>query len=403
VSDRPLLRLLDRFRPLFEGGGRFERLGPIYRAFDTFFYSTDEVVRRTPLIRDILDIKRVMVFVILALAPAGLFALYNTGYQSNRAIAAGADPGEGWRVALLTAMGVPFAPDSLWACVLHGSMYVIPIAIVTYTVGGLWEALFDIIRKEEISESFLVTGALFTLIVAPTTPLWQVALGISFGIVIGKMIFGGTGFNVFNPALTGRAFLFFAYPAQMSGDQVWVAVDGVTSATPLARATTDSAALMAEPGLWWDAFLGFIPGSVGETSALACLIGASFLLVTRIASWRTMAAVAAGTIAMSLVFNAVASDSNPMMALPFWWHMVLGGWAFGAVFMATEPVTSPHTNWGKAVYGLLIGAMIVLVRVINPSFPEGVMLSILLMNIFAPLIDYYVARVVIRRRSARHG
>lgn len=403
MANPPILRLLDRARPHFDEGGRFERYGPVFRAFDTFFYSTDERAHRVPFVRDILDIKRVMILVVFALVPAGLFSLYNTGYQANRAIAGGADPGEGWRIALLTAMGVPFAPDSIWACVLHGLMYVLPIAIVTYSVGGFWEGLFDIIRKKEVSESFLVTGALFTLIVAPTTPLWQVALGISFGVVIGKMVFGGTGYNVFNPALTGRAFLFFAYPAQISGDQVWVAVDGVTSATPLARATTDAAGLVAEPGLWWDAFFGFLPGSVGETSALACLLGALLLVVTRIASWRTMLAVSAGTITMSLIFNAFASESNPMMALPFWWHMVLGSWAFGTAFMATEPVTSPHTNTGKVVYGFLIGALIVIVRVVNPSFPEGVMLSILLMNIFAPLIDYYVAQAVIRRRRARHA
>jgi Na+-transporting NADH:ubiquinone oxidoreductase subunit B len=350
-----------------------------------------------------MDIKRVMIIVVLALVPAALMAVYNTGYQACLTIAAGAPPGDGWRIVLLQWLGVGFSPDSLIDCSLYGLAFLVPVAFVTFAVGGLWEGIFDVVRGHEISESFLVTASLFTLIVPPTTPLWQVALGISFGAVMGKMIFGGTGYNVFNPALTGRAFLFFAYPAQHSGDLVWVAVDAVTSATPLARAAEDAASVMNDSALWWDAFVGFVPGAAGETSALACLLGAVLLLVTQVASWRTMAAVAAGTITVSSLFNVVAPDESSMMAMPFYWHMVLGSWAFGTAFMATEPVTSPHTNRGKVVYGFLIGSLIVLVRVVNPSFPEGVMLSILLMNIFAPLIDHYSIQGVLARRRSRHG
>lgn len=398
-----LRRALDRAGRPFEEGGRLERLGPVWRAFDSFVYSVSHATPSAPHVRDVMDIKRVMILVVVALVPAGLMALYNTGYQANLAIAAGAAPGDGWRIRLLEWLGVGFSPESLLDCALHGAAYLVPIAVVTFGVGGLWEALFDVIRRHEVSESFLVTASLFTLILAPTTPLWQVGLGISFGIVMGKMVFGGTGYNVFNPALAGRAFLFFAYPAQHSGDHVWVAVDAVTTATPLARAAEDAARVTADGTLFWDAFLGLVPGSMGETSALACLLGALFLVAVGVASYRTMLAVATGTVLASLLLNALATDESSMLALPFWWHMVLGSWAFGTAFMATEPVTSPHTNWGKVVYGLLIGVLIVLVRAVNPSFPEGVMLSILLMNTFAPLIDHYVAQAVIRRRRARHG
>lgn len=397
-----LRKFLDAQAPHFSAGGRFARFGPVFRATDNFLYSGDEATDGAPFVRDVLDLKRIMILVVFALIPAGLMAIYNTGYQTNLAISAGSAPIDDWRLAFLQFLNVPLSPHVLWANVVHGLLYVLPIALVTYAVGGFWEVVFDVVRKKEISESFLVTGALFTLILPPSTPLWQVALGISFGVAIVKMAFGGTGYNIFNPALAGRAFLFFAYPAEMSGDKVWVAVDGVTTATPLAQASVDVAAVTAQNALWWNAFIGLIPGSLGETSALACFLGALLLIVTRVASWRIMIGVTLGTVAMTLLLNAVATPTNPMMSLPFWWHFVLGGWAFGTVFMATEPVTAPHNNTGRWIYGFLIGVLVVLVRVLNPSFPEGMMLAILLMNIFAALIDYFVLQGVIKRRKARY-
>jgi Na+-transporting NADH:ubiquinone oxidoreductase subunit B len=276
-------------------------------------------------------------------------------------------------------------------------------------VGLTWEVLFAVVRKVEVNEGFFVTGILFPLILPPTTPLWQAALGISFGVVIAKEVFGGTGMNFINPALAARAFLFFAYPASISGDKVWTAVpagaavDGFSGATLLGqmRVMTDSFA--AQGFSWWNAFVGLEPGSMGETSALACLLGALLILVTKVGSWRTMAGVALGTIAMASLFNAVGSSTNPWFAVPFWWHMVLGGWAFGTVFMATDPVTSPFSERGKWIYGLMIGAMIVLIRVVNPAYPESVMLVILFMNVMAPVIDYGFVKANIRRRLARRG
>jgi Na+-transporting NADH:ubiquinone oxidoreductase subunit B len=276
-------------------------------------------------------------------------------------------------------------------------------------VGLTWEVLFAVVRKVEVNEGFFVTGILFPLILPPTTPLWQAALGISFGVVIAKEGFGGTGMNFINPALAARAFLFFAYPAEISGDKVWTAVpagaavDGFSGATLLGQMRVMTEPFEAQGFSWWNAFVGLEPGSMGETSALACLLGALLILVTKVGSWRTMAGVALGTIAMASLFNAIGSATNPWFGVPFWWHMVLGGWAFGTVFMATDPVTSPFSERGKWIYGLMIGAMIVLIRVVNPAYPESVMLVILFMNVMAPVIDYGFVKANIRRRLARRG
>jgi Na+-transporting NADH:ubiquinone oxidoreductase subunit B len=306
--------------------------------------------------------------------------------------------------------GLELVRGNIVACLLYGALFFVPIYIVTLAAGGLWEVVFGIVRKHEISEGFLVSSALFPLILPPTIPLWQVALGISFGVVLGKEVFGGVGMNILNPALTGRAFLFFAYPAQISGDSPWVAaardasVDGWSGATWLGQiATAENGRATLDSGLsWMDAFLGLIPGSMGETSALACLIGLVVLLISGVASWRVVGGLALGTILTSLLFNTLGSETNGLFSVPFHWHMVLGGWAFGAVFMATDPVSAANTNVGRYIYGFLIGVMVVLVRVVNPAYPEGMMLAILFMNVFAPLIDHFVMQVHIKRRLARY-
>jgi Na+-transporting NADH:ubiquinone oxidoreductase subunit B len=276
-------------------------------------------------------------------------------------------------------------------------------------VGLTWEVLFAVVRRLEVNEGFFVTGILFPLILPPTTPLWQAALGISFGVVLGKEVFGGTGMNFVNPALAARAFLFFAYPADISGDRVWTAappdatVDGFSGATVLAQMRQMTGSFPDLHLSWMQAFIGLEPGSMGETSALACLIGAALLIVTGIGSWRTMAAVTLGTAAMASVFNLIGSSTNPYFAVPFWWHMVAGGWAFGMVFMATDPVTSPFSERGKWIYGAMIGALVVLVRTVNPAYPEAMMLVILFMNVVAPLIDYALVRANVRRRRKRRA
>jgi len=272
---------------------------------------------------------------------------------------------------------------------------------VTFIVGGFWEVLFSIVRGHEINEGFFVTSILFALICPPDLPLWMVALGISFGVVIGKEIFGGTGKNFLNPALTGRAFVFFAYPAAMSGDAVWTAVDGFTGATALSVIASDGMAALQTQMTWMDAFIGRIPGSVGEVSTLAIFLGGALLLFARIASWRVMLGVMLGMFAVSTIFNMIGSDVNPMFAMPWHWHLVVGGFAFGMVFMATDPVSASMTNAGKMWFGGLIGVMVVLIRVTNPAFPEGMMLAILFANLFAPLIDHFVVQSNVKRRLAR--
>ena len=326
-----LRTLLDRQARHFEKGGRLERWYPLWEAQDTFLYTPGHVTRSAPHIRDAIDMKRLMGTVVIALAGCIYMALYNTGYQANLAIDAGAAPLDIWQTRAMESLGLEFAPDNLWACLVHGALYYVPVLLVTFAVGGLWEALFSMVRGHEINEGFLVTGMLFPLILPATAPLWQVALGISFGVVVGKEIFGGTGMNILNPALTARAFVFFAYPAEMSGDAVWIAAgtapDGVSGATALARATESglTGVEMLDP---WQAFVGLMPGSMGETSVLACLAGAVVLITTGIGSWRIMASVAAGTLVTALLLNAVGSATNPFFEVTPLWHFLLGGWAF---------------------------------------------------------------------------
>ena len=402
-----LRSFLDQQAKHFEPGGKLEKFHALWEAQDTILYSPGKVTAGPSHVRDGLDLKRMMMTVVIALIPAIAMALYNTGYQAHLAISRGAEPLARWQTSVMEAFGLPFDPGNFWACVVHGSLYFFPVLIVTFAAGGFWEVLFASIRKHEINEGFFVTGFLFPLILPATIPLWQVALGISFGVVLGKEIFGGTGMNFLNPALLSRAFLFFAYPAEISGDAIWIAAktstDGVSGATWLAIAAEQGQAVMVQGVTLWDAFMGFIPGSMGETSALACLMGATFLLITGVGSWRIMAGVVLGTVIMALGLNAIGSDTNPFFATPFWWHFVLGGWAFGTVFMATDPVSAAQTDRGRWIYGILIGVLVVLVRVINPAYPEGMMLAILLMNVMAPLIDHYVIAGNVKRRKARYA
>lgn len=407
---RVLRAALDRQARHFEKGGKLEKFYPLWEAIDTFFYTPASVTRTGAHVRDALDLKRMMILVVVAAIPCALMAMYNTGLQANLAL----DPAktaalDGWRHELIRLLGVGYSPASALANFVHGALYFLPLYIVTMAVGLAWEVTFSIVRRLEVNEGFFVTGILYVLILPPTTPLWQAALGISFGVVLAKEVFGGTGMNFINPALAARAFLFFAYPAEISGDKVWTAVpegaavDGFSGATLLAQMRVMTGSFEDAGFSWWNAFVGLEPGSMGETSALACLAGAVLLLVTKIASWRTMAGVALGTIATALVFNAIGSATNPWFGVPFWWHMVLGGWAFGTVFMATDPVTSPFSESGKWVYGFLIGALVVLIRIVNPAYPESMMLVILFMNVMAPVIDHGFVRADVRRRLARHG
>ncbi len=397
-----LRRGLDRLEPLFTKGGRFERFHALFEMVDTLFYSPPDVAPGAPHVRDALDLKRVMIVVVFAVVPCILVGMWNTGYQSNTALAAigGTDIG-GWRASLLALLGAGYDPGSVYDCMMQGLVYFLPIYIVTMAAGGFWEILFAGIRNHEINEGFFVTSMLYALILPASIPLWQVAIGISFGVVVGKEVFGGTGKNFLNPALVGRAFLYFAYPAQISGDAVWTTVDGYSGATALGISAIEGTAGIVEAGsTWTQAFLGQVPGSIGETSTLACLIGAAMLIYTGIASWRIIVSVFIGLIVPSLLFSGIASD-NPMMSMPWHWHIVLGGFAFGAVYMATDPVSAAQTNAGKWVFGLLIGFLTWLIRVVNPAFPEGIMLAILLANVFAPVIDHFVVRANIRRRIKR--
>jgi Na+-transporting NADH:ubiquinone oxidoreductase subunit B len=396
-------QFLDKLHPHFAKGGKFHTLYPVYEMVDTFLYTPPDVTAGSTHVRDAVDLKRVMTYVWIAALPCILMALVNTGYQANLAMQSlGLTSAPGWRGFILNLFG--FSPYNPVSVILHGALYFVPIYLVTIVAGGLWEVLFAVVRKHEVNEGFFVSSILFALTMPPNTPLWQVALGISFGVVIGKEIFGGTGKNFLNPALTGRAFLYFAYPASMSGDMVWTAVDGFSGATALGVAALGGVDAIREAGIaWWQTFLGFERGSLGETSTLACLIGAAFLVYTRIASWRIMAGVMLGMVVTSTLLNIIGSDSDAMFAVPWYWHLTLGGFAFGMTYMATDPVSASHTNAGRWVYGALIGFMTVLIRVINPAFPEGIMLAILFSNIFSPLIDYAVIKVNIMRRAARHA
>ncbi len=394
---------LDNLEPHFHKGGKYEKWYPLYEAVDTIFYSPPSVTKTTAHVRDGIDLKRMMITVWMCTFPAMFFGMWAAGWQANTAIAGDYASMGGWREAILMTLASGHNPDSLWANFVLGATYFLPIYLVTFAVGGFWEVLFAVKRGHEVNEGFFVTSVLYALILPATIPLWQVALGITFGVVIGKEIFGGTGKNFLNPALTGRAFLYFAYPAQISGDAVWVAADGYTGATPLSIAFQEDMAALSSQYSWWDAFIGFLPGSVGEVSTLAIFIGAAVLLWTRIASWRIMLGCMIGLIATSMLFNLIGSDTNSMFAMPWYWHLVVGGFAFGMVFMATDPVSASMTNPGRLIFGILIGVMTVLIRVVNPAFPEGIMLAILFANLFAPLIDHFFVQANIKRRNRRTG
>jgi len=417
-----LRETLDKMHPWFAKGGPLEFAYPMYEAADTFLYTPGEVASGTTHVRDAIDLKRMMITVVMALVPVTLFGMWNVGYQANTAIAemeaVGIDHEGDWHYAVYHALGFESGQSTLAANFILGAIHFLPIYIVTMFVGGHIELIFSILRGHEVNEGFLVTGLLFPLTLPPTIPLWQVALGISFGIVVGKEVFGGTGRNFLNPALTSRAFLYFAYAGQISGDRVWTAVDGFSGATALGQMANvpeggNAVASLAEisyvwggsePLTWMECFLGTIQGSIGETSTLLCIVGAAILIAAGIGSWRIMAAVALGVVFTSVAMNvALPQNSNPMFGVPFYWHMVIGGLAFGLVYMATDPVSASMTEAGKWIYGGLVGFMTVLIRVVNPAFPEGIMLAILFGNVFAPLIDYFVVQANVRRRVARYA
>ncbi len=376
---KALRNYIDKIKPNVEEGGKFHYLHSTFEAFETFLFVPNTVTKKGSHIRDAIDLKRTMFMVVLALMPALLFGMWNVGYQHNLSIGAEA---------------------SLFANFWFGFLMVLPLIVVSYVFGLGTEFVFAQIRGHEVNEGFLVSGMLIPLIVPVSTPLWMVAVATIFAVIIGKEVFGGTGMNIMNPALIARAFLFFAYPSNMSGDKVWIAekADAFSGATPLGHlmTATDKVSLPSVS----DAFFGFIPGSVGETSTLAILIGAVLLLYLGIASWRVMISVFVGGFAMGLIFNSIGANAY-MSDVPAYYHLILGGFAFGAVFMATDPVTAAQTNTGKIIYGLLIGIMAILIRVFNPAYPEGMMLAILLLNVFAPTIDHYVVQANIKRRLKR--
>jgi Na+-transporting NADH:ubiquinone oxidoreductase subunit B len=397
-----LRSLLDGMEPHFHKGGKYEKWYALYEAADTIFYKPADVTKSTAHVRDGVGLKRIMITVWLCAFPAMFFGMYNVGLQANTILAAtGATGIDNWH-GVLVSWFAGHDPSSIWDNLVLGAAYFLPIYAIVFIVGGFWEVLFAMVRGHEVNEGFFVTSILFALTCPPDLPLWQAALGISFGVVIGKEVFGGTGKNFLNPALTGRAFLFFAYPAEMSGDAVWTAVDGYTGATTLSLAAQEGMQAVQGHLSWMDAFLGFEHGSIGETSTLALLIGGVALLVMGIASTRIVLGVLLGTVVTTLLYNwAGADSSNPMFQMPFWWHFVVGGFAFGLFFMATDPVSASMTNAGKWWFGALIGFMVITIRVVNPAYPEGMMLAILFANMFAPTIDYFVVQSNIKRRLAR--
>ncbi len=396
-----LRNLLDSVEPHFHKGGKLEKWYALYEATDTLLFQPNDVTKTTAHVRDGIDLKRVMIMVWLCVFPAMFYGMYNLGFQANTYLTAiGADSIEGWHGVVIGLLAGHDAA-SVWDNFVYGAVFFLPIYITVFAVGGFWEVLFAVKRGHEINEGFFVTSILFALTCPPSLPLWQAALGISFGVVLGKEVFGGTGKNFLNPALTGRAFLFFAYPASMSGDAVWTAVDGFTGATALSVAAQQGMEVLNSQLTWLDAFFGQMQGSIGETSTLALIIGGVVLLATGIASWRIVVGTLLGTVATVLIYNAIGSDTNPMFEMPFWWHMVLGGYAFGLFFMTTDPVSASMTNAGRWWFGALIGFMVVTIRVVNPAYPEGMMLAILFANLFAPLIDHFVVQSNIKRRLAR--
>ncbi len=429
---KALRDVLDKVHPWFAKGGPLEVAYPMYEALDTFLYTPGEVAHGSTHLRDGIDLKRMMITVVMALVPITLFGMWNVGYQANTAIAAMEQAGQrytlDWHHSIHHAIGFTNDASNPADNFVLGLIHFLPIYIVCMFVGGHVELVFSVLRGHEINEGFLVTGLLFPLTLPPTIPLWQVAIGIAFGVIVAKEVFGGTGRNFLNVALTSRAFLYFAYAGQISGDKVWTAVDGYSGATALGRmagagpapeGATESAwvysmvnvpdvangeAIAADlQASWLNSFIGTIPGSIGETSTLLCILGAGILIATGIGSWRIMAGVVGGVVATTLLLNGFDSETNPMFAVPFYWHLVVGGLSFGLVYMATDPVSASMTDRGKWLYGILIGFMTVLIRVVNPAFPEGIMLAVLFGNVFAPLIDYFVVQANVRRRIARYA
>jgi len=414
---------LEQMAPDFQKGGKHENWAALFEAVDTFFYSPKQVTHTSSHVRDSIDLKRIMILVWMATFPAMFLGMWNIGNQALTVLdnVPGGTPDmavDAWRVWVISLLA-GFDSTNLWHCFVYGATFFVPVYLTTFIVGGFWEVMFAQKRGHEVNEGFFVTSVLFALTLPPTVPLWQVALGITFGVVIAKEVFGGTGKNFVNPALSARAFLFFAYPAQLSGDTVWTAVnpalwgqaiDGWTGATALGQAKAagiEALQRVSDGGLqaitWFDAFIGNVPGSMGEVSTLGIAIGAVILLTTRVASFRIMGGVLIGMIATTSLFNAIGSDTNPMFGVPWYWHLVLGGYAFGMVFMATDPVSSSMTHTGRWIFGIVIGVMVALIRIVNPAYPEGMMLAILFANLTAPLIDYFVMQSNINRRLARNG
>ena len=386
--------ILDKIAPTFKADGKLEKLFPIFEATDTILFSTDERTHSGPHIRDSVDVKRVMILVVIALIPCYIFGAMNVGYQ------------------MAMALG---QSSTMQENLMNGALKILPIIAVAFASGAFWELLFAVVRRHPVSEGFLVTCALIPLVMPPTIPLWQVAVATTFGIVIGKEIFGGVGMNIFNPALVARAFLFFTYPGRISGDKVWVSgPDGYSGATalavPAAELSQDAVTLLDSVTQfdfsWINLFMGWIPGSIGETSTLWIMVGAVFLALTGIASWRVMIGAILGLTGMAALTNFMAEitgSTNTMLTLPAHYHLVMGGFAFGVAFMATEPVTGAHTDKGRWIYGIFIGGLTVIIRSINPAYPEGAMLAILLMNAFASLIDYFVIQGNIKQRMVRYA
>lgn len=383
MKGQGIKNFFDKHRPKFEKGGKLHPFHSVFEGFETFLYVSDKTTKKGAHVRDYIDLKRTMIFVVIALIPTMLFGMYNIGYQHFAAI------GELGNTSFLQVF-------------IYGLLRVLPVIVVSYGVGLGIEFTFAQIKGHEINEGYLVSGLLIPLVLPIDTPLWMTALAVAFSVIIAKEAFGGTGMNIWNPALIARAFLFFAYPTQMSGEEVWInlgknadkVVDGFSGATPLGLALTG----IIDYDIW-DAFWGFIPGSIGETSAFAILLGAIFLIITGIGSWKIMLATTLGALFTGAILNVFAV--NAYMEIPFWHHLFLGGFAFGAVFMATDPVSASQTSRGKWIYGFLIGVVAIIIRVLNPAYPEGMMLAILLMNTFAPLIDYYVVQGNIRKRMKR--
>ena len=396
----------ERIKPKFMHGGAQAKWFPIYDAIENFIFSSTNKTTNPLHVRDSIDIQRIMVIVWLAAFPAMFFGMYNIGNQTlDYLTLVGSTNTNDWHHALINLVG--YSNDSFIIKMWIGAVYFVPIYAVTFAVGILWEILFAVVRKHEINEGLFVSSILFALSCPPDLPLWQAAMGITFGIVIGKEVFGGTGKNFLNPALTGRAFLYFAYPSQLSGDKVWIAglsdtgitPEGFSGATPLGYAAEDGLQGLSDNFSWFDALIGNIPGSVGETSVIAIGIAAIILLATGVASYRIILGTFIGMIVMSSILNIVGSDTNPMFQVPWYWHFVIGSFAFGLVFMATEPVSGSGTDVGRWIYGALIGVTVVLIRVINPAFPEGMMLAILFANLFAPVIDHMVVSSNIAKRK----